>query len=204
MRKQFFGFFLWMMTANIAAAQSNAPAKKVFIDLNTGFSIENNNTFTNTWDPLPAIHLNIRLPFYIGKFEGGARYIRYDGFAPSQTDSDFSSVYMYLGYGVSFKISSWYRIEPVIRFGNNLMIFDEAEHYVNNAGTEQFTTDRNESEFALELVLRNQFQITNHLYLNTELSYNHTFTFHPLPVTLFSVGISYSFWEPNWLKTFIQ
>lgn len=204
MRKQVFCIILWIMAGGIALAQTNSTTKKVFIDLNTGFSIANNNSFTNTWDPLPAIHLNIRIPFYVGKFEGGARFIRYDGFAPSEMDSDFSSVFMYVGYGVSFKISSWYRIEPVIRFGNNLMIFDHAEVFVNNAGTEKFVTDKKESEFAYELVLRNQVQISSNWYVNTEISYNHTYTYYPLPVTLFTVGISYSFPQPRWLKDIVQ
>ncbi len=196
-------FIILLAWSTPVHAQTNSDIEKVYIDLNTGFSIIQ-NSFTDTWDPYPALRLNLRLPFYAGQLEGGVRYTRFEGYAPTPTDSDFHSFYLYVGYSYPFEINSWFRIAPVIRFGSNLMVFDEAEVYTNKKGTEQFITDKAESEFAYELALRNQFQITDGWYIHAVLSYTRTFTYYPLSVTLFSVGISYSFSQPDWLKDFIQ
>ncbi len=203
MFKQTFCLLVSILWAVSASAQGKTDTEKVYIDVNTGFSIVS-NSFTRTWNPSPSFHVNVRLPFYAGQIEGGLRYIRFNSYVPTQTDSDFHSLFFHVGYNYPFKITSWYHLAPVFRFGTHLMVFDDVEVYTNQRGTERFTTDKMESEFAYELALRNQFQIANRLYLHAVLSYNRTFTYYPLPVTLFSIGISYSFPEPSWLNDFIK
>lgn len=203
MLKQLFCILLCLMISQAAVAQSTTAAEKVFIDINTGFTFIE-NSFTQTWEAQPAWHVNLRIPFYAGQVEGGVRYTRYKGYAPSTTDSDFTSYYFYVGYSYPIEIFSWYQIAPVVRVGNNLMFFDEAEVYIYKTGTERFVTDKRESEFAYELALRNQFQLTDRWFIHASLSYNRTLTYYPLPVTVFSVGISYAFPQPDWLKDFIQ
>src|SRR5699024_10257196 len=204
MRKQLFCVFLWLMLTATAYAQSNSSNSAVYIDLNTGFLFSNNKEFGNTWRSFPALHANIQIPFYASRVEAGVRFTRYNGYTATEPDADFSSFYFYVGYGYPFKITSWYNLMPVFRLGRNLMLFDESAVYVNNDASEKFITDQSESEIAYELVLRNQLKITNRWFLNAELSYNHTFTYHPIPVTLFTIGVSYSFSQPHWLQDIIQ
>lgn len=203
MLKQLFYIFIGLSMSGSALAQTASADQNVYIDLQTGLTFSQND-FTRTWEAAPAFHLNVRVPFYTGQVEGGFRYTRFNGFAPSQTDSDFTSVFIYAGYTYPLKITSWLYLLPAIRFGNNLMIFDEAEVYTGGNGDFRFVTDRVESEFAYELALGGQFQLTEHLYIHTALSYNRTLTYYPLEVTLFSIGISYSFTQPDWIKDFIQ
>lgn len=198
-KKFLFILFLCCFTHKISAQ----PGEQVFIDLDTGFSIIH-NSFTDTWDPYPAAHVNFRVPFYSGQLEAGIRYTRFEGSAPTTTDSDFHSIFLNVGWNYPINITSRYQISPAVRFGNNLMLFDESEVFINNSGTERFITDQRESEFAYELALRSQFQLSKRWYINATLSYNRTLTFFPLPVTLFSVGISRSFQQPLWLKNFIK
>ncbi len=201
--KSIFCLLLLLIATAPAMAQSASDERKVFIDLNTGFSVTE-NSFTETWDAYPALRLNLRLPFYAGRIEGGLRYTRFEGHAPTSTDSDFRSIYIYLGYSYPFKITSRYSISPTLHFGNNLMIFDESEVFTNQSSTERYATDQTESELTYELALRNQFQIFDRWYLHAVLSYNRTFTYYPLSVTFFSIGISYSFPQPGWLKNIIK
>ncbi len=203
MAKQFLSCLLLFAWVSVASAQSDRSRDQVYIDLNSGFSIID-NAFTNTWDPYPPVHLNVRVPFYAGQLEGGLRYIRFEGFAPTETDSDFHSLFMHVGYSYPVALTDWFTIAPAMRFGNHLMIFDESEDYTTESGSQRYTTDIRESEFAYELALRNQFKLNNRWHLHAVLSYNHTLTYFPLSLTLFSVGVSYAFPEPNWLKDFIR
>jgi hypothetical protein len=84
------------------------------------------------------------------------------------------------------------------------MIFDSSNIFTNQAGTEEFVTDQTESEFAYEFALRNGIRLSKHWQLNATLSYNRTLTFFPLSVTRISVGITYAFNEPEWLKDFVK
>lgn len=196
--------FLLLCCGNKGVAQTTElQDERLFVDLNTGLSVIN-NSFTDTWEPSPAGHLNVRLPFYTGQLEAGLRYTRFNGNAPSKKDSDFHSIYIHLGWNYPINVSSWYQVSPTLRFGNHLMLFDESAVFTNNAGTERFVTDQSESEFAYELALQNQIQLSDHWYINATVSYNRTLTFFPLPVTLFSIGITRSFTQPTWLKKFIR
>lgn len=195
---------LLLCWGNRSMAQSTElEDERFFIDLHTGLSVIN-NSFTDTWDPSPAGHLNFRLPFYAGQLETGLRYTRFNGSTSSEEDSDFHSIYIHLGWNYPINVSSWYQISPTLRFGNHLMLFDELLVFTNDSGTERFITDQSESEFAYELALQNQIKLRDHWYINATISYNRTLTFFPLPVTLFSIGITRSFTQPTWLKTFIR
>ena len=197
-------FFLFLICASGAKAQSEAePTEQIYIDLSTNFSIVD-NSYTSTWKPGTGLHLNIRLPFYAGQIEAGMRYNQFDGPVFKEVDSNFKSLYLHLGWSYPITVASWYHIAPGFRFGNNLMLFDEARTYTNDSDTERFTVDTSESEFAYELVLRNQFNINEHWHINANISYSHTMTYFPLPVTYLSIGVSYSFSQPSWLKNIIQ
>ncbi len=128
--------------------------------------------------------------------------MRFNGMAPTDTDSDYNSFFLHLGWFYPFQITEQYQIMPGIRFGGNLMIFDESETF--ERGPFRYVTDANEAEFAYELTLRNQYQITERLYLHATVSYNRTLTYFPLPLTMISGGISFSFDQPQWLKNFVQ
>lgn len=201
MVKQLFCIFLVFGMTRAVFGQAQETPKKIFIGFNTSLTV-NQNDFTNTWEASPAYHLNIQLPFYAGYLEGGVRYTRFKGYAPTNTDSDFSSYYLYIGYNYPLRIASWYYLVPTLRIGNNLMAFDESESY--DDGPYNFTTDQTESEFAYELALRNRFILSDHWSLNAAISYNHTFTYYPLEITQISFGIAYSFQQPAWLKDIFQ
>jgi hypothetical protein len=196
-----FEFLIILLCIHTVAVAQHS--NQVFVDLNSGLSIAQ-NSFTDTWDPYPAGHLNVRVPFYAGQLEAGVRYTRFKGDAPSDRDSDFHSIFIHAGYSYPIQITNRYRLAPTLRFGNNQMIFDSSNIFTNQAGTEEFVTDQTESEFAYEFALRNGIRLSKHWQLNATLSYNRTLTFFPLSVTRISVGITYAFNEPEWLKDFVK
>jgi hypothetical protein len=199
-------FILFLFYSSNTFAQPSSIAdneESLFIDLGTGFSVAQ-NSFTNTWDPYPSLDFALRPALYNGYLEAGARFTRFEGMAPTATDSDFSSLFLYMGWSYPFAISSRLSIAPAIRFGNNLMIFDQAEVFTNESGSQRFVTDTSENEFAYELALRSQFQLAGRWYIHAELSYNRTITEFPLPAGLLSAGLSYEIPQPNWLKSILR
>lgn len=185
----------------VSAQPSRTSNQDILINLNTGLSVVN-NSFTDTWKPKPSLHLNIQVPFYRTRLEAGARYMRFNGMASTETDSDFNSFFLHVGWLYPVNLTPKFKIMPALRFGGNLMLFDESETY--ESGSFRYVTDPNEFEFAYEIALRNEFQLSDHLYLHTTVSYNRTLTEIPLPITLISAGVSFSFDQPTWLKNFVQ
>lgn len=183
------------------AQPSGTGNQNIIVNLNTGLSVAN-NSFTNNWEPKPALYLNVQVPFYRTRLEAGARYMRFNGMAPTETDSDYNSFFLHLGWLYPIQLAPKFKMMPALRFGGNLMLFDESETY--ESGPFRYVTDPNEFEFAYEIALRNEFQISEHFYLHATVSYNHTLTEIPLPVTLISAGVSFSFDQPTWLKNFVQ
>ncbi len=204
-KRALFFILLLYCSSNIFAQSSVSTDKEdsFFIDLNSGISIAQ-NSFTNTWDPYPSLDFALRPAFYSGYLEAGARYTRFEGMAPTLTDSDFNSLFLYVGWSYPIAISSQFSIAPAIRFGNNLMIFDQAEVFTNESGSQRFVTDTTENEFAYEFALRGQLQITGRWHIHAELSYNRTITEFPLPVGLLSAGLSYAIPQPNWLNRILR
>lgn len=199
-------FILLLLCSSNTFAQSSFLADQedsFLIDLKSGFSIAQ-NSFTNTWNPYPSLDLALRPAFYSGYIESGVRYTRFEGMAPTLTDSDFNSLFLYVGWSYPIAISSRFSVAPAIRFGNNLMIFDQAEVFTNESGSQRFVTDTTENEFAYELALRSQWQISGRWHIHAELSYNRTITEFPLPVGLLSAGLSYAIPQPNWLNKILR
>lgn len=202
-KKNLFLFVLFWWGSLCTAHSQNVKNKPLYLDLSTGFSLVD-NSFTNTWQPSQAGQLNLRLPFFSSQLEGGLRYTRFNGEAPSQEDSDFHSLFIHLGWNYPLRITSGYTIAPTVRIGNHFMLFDESVTFTNNSGSERFVTDRSESEFAYELALQNQIKLSKKWQLHAGISYNRTLTFFPFSVTYFTVGLTRSFPQPTWLKKFIQ
>lgn len=165
-------------------------------------TVLSSNEFTQTWSPRPGLHLNLRVPYHRIYLELGSRYMRFEGEAPTETDSDFHSILFYLGAAYPVAVTERFSISPAVRFGNNLMIFDEPE--VFEKGSFRFKTDPAEMEFSYELALRNEFMITDRWSVHAALSYNRTLTNFAIPLTMISAGVSYAFPEPRWLKNFLQ
>lgn len=192
-----------LLLTGIQPALSQPSSNSVYVDLYSGLSIRDNQ-FTSTWSPSPSINLNVRVPFYESQLEGGAQYIRFKGDAPTETDSDFHSTFLHVGWLYPLHITDDFSAGPAIRFGGTLMLFDESEVIENENGTQQFITDQQEFEFAYELALQGQYRLFDQLYITTSISYNRTLTEIPLEFTMVSAGFSFAFNEPEWLKKFVR
>ena len=183
-------------------AQSTGPdSRKLYIDANTGLQLAD-NAFTQTWSALPSLQINIRPPFYSGQIEAGLRYMRFLGDAPTRTNSNFHSFFFYLGWSYPVQVTSRFQIGPTLRFGNTLMIFDEPEIFESDP--HRFVTDTAEIEFAYELALRNQYRLSDNWHVHATISYNRTLTEFPIPLSMLSAGVTYSFSSPSWIKKFLQ
>jgi hypothetical protein len=193
--------FVQVSPVQNARAQSLDKKNAVFVDAGIGtFAVK--NSFTREFTPSPAFRLGLRFPFLTGQLEGGVRFLGFNGHANTEVNSDFHSFFIYAGYYYPFRITDWYAIGPALRVGYNLIYYEQTKVYTS--GSFRYETDPVDGEFSYELALRNQFKVSGHWFLHASIFYNHTYTKIPLPLTMISLGFSYAFSEPGWLKTFLR
>jgi hypothetical protein len=188
------------------SAKSSIAQQADFDQLLIGVSASESiskNPLTKRWDPSTGIKFSVQTPFLSGRLEGGIRYMRFDNSNNYPTYSDFHSTYIHLGWGYLLKLSSAFKLGPVLRIGNHHLYYDEAMTYQRPNGFE-YRFDDNESEFAYEISLISEYNITKNWRLQADLAYNRTLTYHPLQQTLVSIGLAYSFDTSSWLKDFLK
>ena len=163
------------------------------------------NSFTNNWNASPSLHLGLRAPYHLGNLEAGARYTHYSSGNANYQDASFTSFFVYVGWEYALNLSDKLSVAPGLRFGNSFLTFQNPATYPAEGPFGEYVFDPHESEFAYELFTRLQYKLGDSPWrLHSSFSYNHTLTYHPMPVGLLSVGISRSFETPSWFKDFLQ
>lgn len=195
-KKILFICYLIFLAEGGAQAQSN-HLKHIYLDLDAGLSVAE-NSFTRSWDQPFTFNLESRIDFYNGQLGGGIRYARFNASQQLGEAAGFQSFFAYLGWEYILNISEHWGLQPGLRFGNNFMLFDEAQTFT---APWTYTLDDEESEFSYELFLRTNVNIPRTSWsIYATFSYNRTLTYHPLSTGLISIGVSRSFNTPSWVK----
>ena len=194
---------LLLCLGNTAYGQKGAY-DRLSVDI-SGATSTFENSFTNNWEASPSLHLGLRAPYHLGNLEAGVRYTNYNSGNPDYQDASFTSFFVYVGWEYALDLSDRLSIAPGLRFGNSFLTFQNPATYPAEGPFGEYVFDPHESEFAYEFFTRLQYQLGNSPWsLHSSFSYNRTLTFHPMPVGLFSVGISRSFATPPWFKDFLR
>ncbi|GAA5523211.1 hypothetical protein LQ318_15765 [Aliifodinibius salicampi] len=197
-----FLFVLWIGLGYIVQAQSTYDS--ITLDGSSALPLLENN-FTQNWNISPAAHLGMRVKYHLGSIQLGIRYNRYSSGNPVYEDGSFDSYFIYVGWEYPFSFSNRLSFAPGLRFGNNYMAFDNPATYPATGVWGEYIFDPHESEFAYELFGRLEYSFTKNPWsLHSTFSYNRTLTYHPMPVSMLSFGISRSFATPSWLKSFFK
>ncbi|MCW9709216.1 outer membrane beta-barrel protein [Fodinibius salsisoli] len=169
------------------------------------------NTFSQHWNPSPSLHLGGRINYHLGNLEAGVRYTDYSANDPSYEGRNpaeevrFTSYFVYIGWEYPFTLSEGLTFAPGLRFGNNFLTFKNTKTYPPDGSFGEYVFDPKESEFTYELLTRLEYSLGDSPWaLYSTFSYSRTLTYHPMTVGLLSVGVSYSFSTPGWIKNFLQ
>lgn len=201
-RSLLFILVLWIGYGVTAHAQNTYD--RITIDGSSALPVIDNN-FTQNWKISPTAHFGLRVNYHMGSIQSGIRYSRYSADNPVYEDGSFDSYFIYVGWEYPFSLSERLSFAPGLRFGNNYMAFDNPATYPATGVWGEYVFDPHESEFAYELFGRLEYSFRKSRWsLHSNFSYNRTLTYHPMPVSMFSFGISRTFATPSWLKSFFK
>ena len=153
----------------------------------------NRNMFHRYWKPANGFELQAETGFYLGDIEFGLQLFDINSRRTEQPD--YSSVNMFLGWGLEKKLSSKVLFYTGFRIGNYVMFFDDDN--IDEAL-------RSESEFNYGLHSRLRYKIGRSTSLELSGHYQKIFTNHQIYLSYISLGISRSFNSPKWFREFFN
>ena len=163
----------------------------------TGHKQISNTDFARSWSPESGFGLEISTPYYKGSLEAGVRVFRFDAF--EFENSGFWSRYVFAGWFYRYAASDQVFLVPGIRGGINFMLHDEDKVYGG-----EYNFKRDESEFAYELHLRLEYDITSVWGFYASASYHRTMLNIPIDTLYGSLGITARIRSPEWLKRVLK
>lgn len=165
----------------------------------TGNGVLGGNTVNKSWEPTGGIGFEVSTPYYIGNFELGARYTRYNEL--EFENSGFHSTYIFAGWHYTHYTSGEkdLSIVPGIRFGSRYMIFDEEKTY-----RDEYRFSRFESEFCYEVLFRIQYRINNRLEFYTSAAINQTRFEIPYAEWIGTAGFTFVFNTSEGMENFLK
>lgn len=205
-KKRYFLLTLFLGLTLLVQAQ-NKMYDDIHVDLSGATSVLQ-NSFSNSWEASPGVKIAVRANYHLGQLEAGGRFTRFSSDNINYKEAAFTSYFIYIGWQYNIKIAKNLTLSPGLRFGDNLMFFNDNPTYTpdeDHKGGGVYEFNSTESEFGYELFGRLEYTLEKSPWsFQTSFSYNRTLTYHPLPVGYISFGISRSFSSPNWLKNFLQ
>lgn len=150
----------------------------------------NRNDLHDYWEPRPGVEIQATTPFYLGTAEAGLHYAGFDAKASEQPD--FSTLFIFLGWGYEWPIAQRFGWYNGIRAGTSLMLFD----LPNELSEEQ--------ELGLALNSQLRYRFAGAWSLVFAARYRTVFTDERLRFVFVAVGVRRSFGMPRWLKDFLD
>lgn len=163
----------------------------------TGHKQISNTEFARNWSPQSGFGLEISTPYHNGSLEAGIRAFRFDEF--EFENSGFWSRYAFVGWFYRYAASDQVFLVPGFRGGINFMLYDEDKVYGG-----EYNFKRDESEFAYELLLRLEYDISSTWGFYTSVSYHRTILNIPIDTLFGSIGITARLQSPEWLKRVLK
>ena len=167
---------------------------KVGLDYSNNFS--RNDDIHKYWKPNSGLRGYFDTPFYFGNVNAGVRFMTFDTFTKELPD--FWSLYFFIGWGIELELPLNLKWCNGFNVGHYQMDFNEDEEL----GQEGEFEDR-ESEFAIELISKLSYPITDEVNVNTSLSYLRVFTNKKMDLFFVNAGLNYTFRTPKWLRDFL-
>ncbi|MEE9465743.1 MAG: hypothetical protein V3W14_09265 [Candidatus Neomarinimicrobiota bacterium] len=143
------------------------------------------------WIPEKGIETLVITPFYWGEIHAGGQVRSFTG-----TDSkypDFTSIYPFLGWGLTAAFPYKFNGSLGVRIGINQMIFDTLSGY-----------QRGESEVVATLSATVSLPISSRWTARVSVCRETTFTFKRIHLMQYTAGLGYTLHTPSWLMEFLE
>ena len=151
----------------------------------------NHNTFYRFYESQNGLKTSITTPFYWGDIQASIHLLPY--FGKEQNYVDFIGIHQNLKWGGKLYFSN--RIRWFNGMGIGWYIF-----YL----TDKVVAGQIESELSTGFLSQVQYSINKNINLNIEINIDRIFTYKTIDLVHTSMGISYLFKTPDWMRLFIE
>ena len=175
-------------TSNISQAAHPFNFIEISIQLTQNI---NHNTFYRFYESQNGLKTSITTPFYWGDIQASIHLLPY--FGKEQNYMDFIGIHQNLKWGRKLYFSD--RIRWFNGMGIGWYIF-----YL----TDKVVAGQIESELSTGFLSQLQYSIKKHINLNIEINIDRIFTYKTIDLVHISMGISYLFKTPDWMRLFLE
>ena len=151
----------------------------------------NHNTFHQFYESQNGLKTSITTPFYWRDIQASIHLLPY--FGKEQNYVDFIGIHQNLKWGGKLYFSN--RIRWFNGMGIGWYIF-----YL----TDKVVAGQIESELSTGFLSQVQYSINKNINLNIEINIDRIFTYKTIDLVHTSMGISYLFKTPDWMRLFIE
>ena len=151
----------------------------------------NNNDLHYFYQPKNGLKTSITTPFYWGDIQASIHLLPY--FGKEQNYVDFIGIHQNLKWGGKLYFSN--RIRWFNGMGIGWYIF-----YL----TDKVVAGQIESELSTGVLSQVQYSINKNINLNIEINIDRIFTYKTIDLVHTSMGISYLFKTPDWMRLFLE
>jgi len=171
-------------------AQSAKPFDTLEIGLHCAVNT-NRNRFHDYWKPRQGVAASLATPFYYGQVRAGIQM--YPFYGRDAGISNFTSAFIYLGWGLEWTLPHKFDWFNGFSIGNNLMIFADAER-----------ESKYESELSASINSSLSYTIHDRWAICLAGHYQIIFTYKRIKLLFLSMGLSHSVSTPKWLREFLE
>jgi hypothetical protein len=171
-----------------------AQPPQPFSQLDVGFRYSlntNHEALHRYWNSHPSFEAVAVTPFYFGLAQAG---IQVHPFSAIQTTAfDFTSFFIYLGWGAGLPVTQHIEWRNTFNLGNYVMLFTNPESENND-----------ESELCIGFASQIKYRFRPRWSLGLSGSHNLVFTRKRIHLTYVSAGLNYRLETPAWLRTLLE
>jgi len=203
---------IFIVTTLITISQNGliyAQEPQAFDSLQIGLKYTaniNHNIFHDFYEPGKGIEVFVEMPFYYGDIQAAVQILSYSakkkGLPSSKAKGKvqgFHGIFTHLKWGKQYSLPC--RMGWFTGIGIGLCAFlPNKPTWLDPYEVAHFT----ETELSASLNSYLSYPIYQNWTMRFEGSYNRIFTYKPIDLAYFSIGIGYSFATPKWIRVFLE
>jgi len=203
---------IFIVTTLITISQNGliyAQEPRAFDSLQIGLKYTaniNRNIFHDFYEPGKGIEGFVEMPFYYGNIQAAVQIVFYSAKKKVMPSNEakgkvqgFHGIFTHLKWGKQYSLPC--RMGWFTGIGIGLCAFlPNKPTWLDPYEVAHFT----ETELSASLNSYLSYPIYQNWTMRFEGSYNRIFTYKPIDLAYFSIGIGYSFATPKWIRVFLE
>ncbi len=183
-------FLLGLPLSLIQSQKQNNPFESLEFNIQSINNI-NRDKIHKYWTPKSGFSCFISTSFYFGYVQSGLQLLPFDGKKSDYPDFSFS--YIYAGWGYELKISRSLDLYFGLTTGSTVMFFQEANR-----------ESAYEQELSMGIDCSLAFSFKPEMAVTFSLNDRLIYTYHPIRITCFSIGLTCTIKTPGWIKIILE